>query len=93
LRYLTKLASRIVALISRDHLDAILWKDGEEEEEFDSDNDDDSREYNFEVFKSEEQEEAVLVKSGFVVRSVYLLFQYKTEADSVDASSNHWHQQ
>jgi hypothetical protein len=74
-RYLTKLASRIVALISRDHLDTILWKDSDEEEEFDSDNEDDSREYNFEVFKSEEQEEAVLVKPGFMVHSVYLIFR------------------
>jgi hypothetical protein len=68
LRYLTKLADDIVALISRPHLETLVWKDEDEEDKWDSDDDDyDEREYNFEVSKSEEQDENVLAKSGFMV--------------------------
>jgi hypothetical protein len=73
LRYLTKLADDIVALISRPHLDTLVWKDEDEEDEWDSDDDQDEREYNFEVSKSEEQDENVLAKSGFMVRRFSIL--------------------
>jgi hypothetical protein len=59
-----------VALISREHLDTVVWKDSNDQDDFDSDYDDNDREYNFEVSKSEEQEENVIVKPGFMVSAI-----------------------
>jgi predicted RNA-binding protein YlqC (UPF0109 family) len=77
----------MIALISRDHLDAIVWKDSSDDDDFDSDSDENDREYNFEVSKSEEQEENVISKSGFTVRAVHLIRVLLSHHHSADLSS------
>jgi hypothetical protein len=72
-RYLTQLCDQLVVLLSKAHVDAIVWKDEPEDDDFDSDEDDDNREFNFEVSKSDEQEENVIARPGFTVRNSYVI--------------------
>ncbi|CAE6455357.1 unnamed protein product [Rhizoctonia solani] len=70
MRYLTKLADQIIALVSPTQAEAFIWdtsahnKDLPEDQQ---DNDDDSRLFSFEVSKSLEQEEDAVGSPGFTV--------------------------
>ncbi|KEP46676.1 putative cytochrome P450 family protein, partial [Rhizoctonia solani 123E] len=70
MRYLTKLADQMIALVSPSQAGAFVWdtsahnKDLPEDQQ---DNDDDSRLFSFEVSKSLEQEEDAVGSSGFTV--------------------------
>ncbi|KAG8900671.1 hypothetical protein FRB99_005822, partial [Tulasnella sp. 403] len=73
MRYLTRLADQVRALISPEHSSALAWKDIESESdspESDSDDSDDDfhdRFFKFEVAKTNEQEEDVAIREGFKV--------------------------
>lgn len=61
------IADQVVALISDDHLQSIVWRDDAEDEDMDSESEGDDREFAFEVTKRNEQEENVLGRPGFEV--------------------------
>ncbi|KAI9450271.1 hypothetical protein BJY52DRAFT_1227294 [Lactarius psammicola] len=77
MRYLSKLCDQLVCLLSSEHTRAIAWgddDDGEDTEGEDNDSDsastdsekvDSSRFYHFEVAKTKDQEENVVVREGF----------------------------
>ena len=79
-RYLSKLCDQIVCFLSSEHSKAIIWggkDDGTDTEGDDDDSDDAStdsekvdtnRFYRFEVAKTKDQEENVVVRAGFTVR-------------------------
>ncbi|CAE6431455.1 unnamed protein product, partial [Rhizoctonia solani] len=70
MRYLTKIADQIIALVSSSQAEAFVWdtsahnKDLPEDQQ---DNDDDSRLFSFEVSKSLEQEEDAVGSAGFTI--------------------------
>ena len=62
-----KMCDQVIALISSEHADKIVWS-GEEAGLMDADDDDESdRLFNFEVAKTNEQEETVTTRPGFQV--------------------------
>lgn len=73
IRYLTKIADQIVALVADDHVNGIVWT-GEAapepglESDDDDDDDDVDRLFTFEVKKTREEEENVITQPGFEVR-------------------------
>jgi hypothetical protein len=79
-RYLSKLCDQLVCLLSREHSDAIAWGDDDDGADTEDDDDDSngattdsekaetSRFYHFEVAKTKDQEENVVVREGFTVR-------------------------
>lgn len=68
LRYLTKLCDQVVSLISDEHANALEW--GDESEDIASELDDEmDRMFAFQVSKTNEQEENVIVRQGFEVCS------------------------
>ncbi|KAG8897271.1 hypothetical protein FRB99_008270, partial [Tulasnella sp. 403] len=70
MRYLTRLTDQVCALISPEHLSALVWKDMESESDSpESDLDDDfhDRFFKFEVAKANDQEEDVGIREGFKV--------------------------
>ncbi|KAF8548147.1 hypothetical protein OG21DRAFT_1607071, partial [Imleria badia] len=71
MRYLTKICDQVVALISSDHAQTILWseEDGEDEDMVEVDYDESDRMYAFEVAETNEQEETVSVRKGFKATS------------------------
>ncbi|KAG8903436.1 hypothetical protein FRB99_003285 [Tulasnella sp. 403] len=62
MRYLTRLTDQIRALISPKHSSALVW-----EAESESDDDFEDRVFTFEVAKTNEQEEDVVIREGFKV--------------------------
>ena len=75
LRYLTKMCDQIVALISSEHAQSILWSDKDDENEedinmLDMSQDASDRMFSFEVAQTNEQEESVTVREGFKVSSL-----------------------
>ena len=82
-RYLSKLCDQLICLLSSEHSRAIAWgdeDDGAEREghgddsdgaSTDSEEDDLNRFYHFEVAKTKDQEENVVVREGFTVRLQY----------------------
>ena len=78
-RYLSKLCDQLVCLLSNEHSRAITWGDDDDGTDTDGDDDSDgsstdsekgdsSRFYRFEVAKTKDQEENVVVRAGFTVR-------------------------
>ncbi len=80
-RYLNKLCDQLVCLISSDHSRALVWGNGDndkaDEESGDDDDDgtstdsektDSDRVFRFQVAKTKDQKENVVVRAGFVVR-------------------------
>ncbi|KAF7800147.1 hypothetical protein EIP86_011392 [Pleurotus ostreatoroseus] len=63
MRYLTKITDQVVALISDEHANTIVWTEDADCPEMDEDEND--RLFTFEVAKTKEQEESVSVKPGF----------------------------
>jgi hypothetical protein len=73
LRYLTKIADQIVAMVSPEHAAALVW--GAEDEDHEMDTDDYSdRLFTFEVEKTVEKEESVSVRPGIKVTSRFVSF-------------------
>jgi hypothetical protein len=82
-RYLSKLCDQLFCLLSREHSGAIAWGDDDEGEDTEGEDDDSdsastdsekletSRFYHFEVAKTKDQEENVVVREGFTVRRQY----------------------
>lgn len=73
IRYLTKICDQLVCLLSAEHSQAIVWGDEVNDladTSLESDNDDEARLFNFEVAKTHEQEENVIVRKGFTVRQL-----------------------
>jgi hypothetical protein len=81
---LSKLCDQLVCLLSSAHSRAIVWGRHDEGADTDDDDDDDSdgastdsekadtnRFYRFEVAKTQDQEENVVVREGFTVRRPY----------------------
>ncbi|KAI9450269.1 hypothetical protein BJY52DRAFT_196728 [Lactarius psammicola] len=78
MRYLSKLCDQLVCLLSSEHSSAIVWSDDDGDEEEDDDSDgaltdseksDSNRFYRFEVAKTMDQEENVVVREGFKMTS------------------------
>jgi hypothetical protein len=70
-RYLTKLCDQLVCLLSAEHSQAIVWGDEVDDPEdatVDAENDDSDRLFDFMVAKTNEQEENVIARLGFMVR-------------------------
>src|ERR1700733_5998787 len=65
--YLTQIADQVVALISDNHCRNLVWSDSPDEGPVILDEDDSDRLYNFEVSKTNEQEETVAIVPGFKV--------------------------
>ncbi|KAF8335492.1 uncharacterized protein EI90DRAFT_2913057 [Cantharellus anzutake] len=72
MHYLGRLSNQIVALLSKEHMESIVWDDDAamgsniaEGEGFSSDENDDDRVFSFTVEKTVEQEENVTVHAGF----------------------------
>ncbi|KAH9029437.1 hypothetical protein EDB85DRAFT_1531855 [Lactarius pseudohatsudake] len=95
MRYMSKLCDQLVCLLSSEHSRAVAW--GDEDDESDKEDDDDSdgiltdsektdsnRFYRFEVAKTKDQEENVVVKGeGFMV-SYYPLIVDQVPSPEVD---------
>ena len=69
-RYLTKISDQVVCLMSDEHASSIIWK-GNDADESDVvfDDEDTDRMFDFEVTKTNEQEENVKSRAGFEVSS------------------------
>ena len=82
-RYLSKLCDQLVCLLSSEHSIAIAWGDDDDGADTEGDDDDSdgtstdsekdesNRFYHFEVAKTKDQEENVVVREGFMVRRQY----------------------
>jgi hypothetical protein len=75
-RYLTKICDQLVCLLSAEHSQAIIW--GDEIDDLadtllESKNENQVRLFSFEVAKTQEQEENVVVRQGFTVRYLIIL--------------------
>lgn len=72
-RYLTKLCDQLVCLLSAKHSQAIVWGDEVDDQDdasLDLETDDSDRLYDFMVAKTNDQEEDVIARQGFTVRSL-----------------------
>jgi hypothetical protein len=73
IRYLTKIADQVLALVSPSQASRLVWKTGAENDEDDeeseesNDEEESDRLFSFEVSKSKEQEENVTAREGFKV--------------------------
>ncbi|KAJ3555967.1 hypothetical protein NM688_g2284 [Phlebia brevispora] len=70
MRYLTKITDQVVALISDEHANTIVW--AEEDDSLDCDEDENDRLFTFNVAKTKEQEEGVSMRPGFEVCTVLI---------------------
>lgn len=68
--YLTQIADQLVVLISDDHCRNLVLSDSTDEDSTSLDEDESDRLFNFEVSKTNEQEENVTMVPGFKVRGV-----------------------
>lgn len=90
MRYLTKLASDIQLLVSKEHAASFVWKcdgngdtrDAEDESSSDEDSDSDDRFVKFEVTKTVDEEEGVQTFPGFVVSRLILYQSFYTQVKS-----------
>lgn len=82
-RYLTKLCDQMVALISKEHAEALVWDDASIDEESsevaDKFDDGDDRHFTFEVQKTKEEKESVTLHDGFKVFPVLPFVHFYTE--------------
>ena len=72
-RYLTKLCDQLVCLLSAEHSQAIVWGDEVDDPDdasVDVVEDDSDRLFDFMVAKTNEQEENVTARLGFMVRRI-----------------------
>ncbi|KAF9218569.1 hypothetical protein BS17DRAFT_720337 [Gyrodon lividus] len=67
MRYLTKMCDQVVALISSEHAQTIIWNENDEDDNdaLEVDQDESDRMFTFEVAQTNEQEESVTVREGF----------------------------
>ena len=66
--YLTKLADQVVALISDEHADKLVWKESiSADADASSDEEESDRLFTFQVSKTVAQEESVMARPGFHV--------------------------
>ncbi|KAF9228244.1 hypothetical protein BS17DRAFT_877588 [Gyrodon lividus] len=66
IRYMTKMCDQVIALISPEHANSIVWNEHNSNDElYDSDQDESDRVFSFGVEKTNEQEESVSVRKGF----------------------------
>ncbi|KAG0701346.1 hypothetical protein DFH29DRAFT_990130 [Suillus ampliporus] len=75
MRYLMKMCDQVIALISPEHAQTIVWNEQEGEDgvmDLDEDHDESSRMFTFEVSKTNEQEEAVNSRPGFKATSNHI---------------------
>ncbi|KAG6331499.1 hypothetical protein ID866_7590 [Astraeus odoratus] len=85
MRYLTKLCDQIVALMSSEHAQSIIWNESDEDEDDSRDEDDEGgRIINCVVDRTTEQEESVQVKEGFKVTSERISLPEPDPAGSQD---------
>jgi hypothetical protein len=83
-RYLTKICDQLVCLLSSEHSQAIVWGDEVDDlanTSLVSKNDYQARLFSFEVAKTHEQEENVIVRQGFTVR--YLIIHVSPVLTSI----------
>lgn len=66
-RYLTKVTDQVVALISEEHVNTLVWRDEAEDGVVEDSEDDSDRLFSFQVAKTNEQEENVVMRPGFKV--------------------------
>jgi hypothetical protein len=68
-RYLTKMCDQVVALISSEHAQTIVWNENDEDNDdaLDVEQDESDRMFTFEVAQTNDQEESVTVREGFKV--------------------------
>ena len=64
---MTKICDQIVALVSSEDAESIVWDDGKDVDAMDVDEDPSDRLFTFEVAKTKEQEENVTTRCGFQV--------------------------
>ncbi|KAF8837455.1 hypothetical protein BDN67DRAFT_983226, partial [Paxillus ammoniavirescens] len=71
MRYLTKMCDQVVALISSEHAQTIVWNENDEDDDgaLDVEQDESDRMFTFEVAQTNDQEESVNVREGFKVAS------------------------
>ncbi|KAI0959615.1 hypothetical protein AcW1_004397 [Taiwanofungus camphoratus] len=86
MRYLTKIADQIVALISEEDAMKIVWKQETEDDPIDLDEDDSDRMFTFEVEKTLEQEESVVARPGFSIKLPSPQTIHLSEDPRVDAA-------
>ncbi|KAF9231333.1 hypothetical protein BU15DRAFT_82541 [Melanogaster broomeanus] len=66
MRYLTKMCDQVIALISSEHAQTIVWNENDEDNDDTLvDQDESDRMFTFEVAQTNEQEESVTVREGF----------------------------
>ncbi|KIJ06916.1 hypothetical protein PAXINDRAFT_19882 [Paxillus involutus ATCC 200175] len=67
MRYLTKMCDQVVALISSEHAQTIVWNENDEDNDdaLDVEQDESDRMFTFEVAQTNDQEESVTVREGF----------------------------
>ncbi|KAG2116835.1 hypothetical protein DEU56DRAFT_984883 [Suillus clintonianus] len=87
MRYLMKMCDQVIALISSEHAQSIVWNDQESEDAVmdpDGDHDESSRLFTFEVSKTNEQEEAVKSRQGFNATSKHITMPQPHQDTTVD---------
>ncbi|CAL1701264.1 unnamed protein product [Somion occarium] len=67
MRFLTKIADQIIALISDEDASKIVWRDTSHDTPVDADDDEIDRLFTFQVAKTNEQEENVSIRPGFTL--------------------------
>ncbi|THG96228.1 hypothetical protein EW026_g5569, partial [Hermanssonia centrifuga] len=89
MRYLTKIADQVVALISEKHANSIVWAEESQDASMDVDTDDESdRLFTFQVAKTHEQEENVKCRTGFKIHDMKIINSLTAPDDlSVDPAS------
>jgi len=83
MRYLSKLCDQLVCLLSSAHSGAIVWREDDDGTEMDDEDNDvastnkgrSNRFYRFEVAKTKDQEENVVVRAGFTMTSPLIVNQ------------------
>ncbi|KAG1778913.1 hypothetical protein EV702DRAFT_1093073 [Suillus placidus] len=87
MRYLMKMCDQVIALISPEHAQSIVWNDQEAEDtimDLGEDHDESSRLFTFEVAKTNEQEEAVKPRPGFKATSKHITMPQPHQDTTVD---------
>ncbi|KAJ6620561.1 hypothetical protein B0H10DRAFT_2188402 [Mycena sp. CBHHK59/15] len=85
MRYLTKITDQVTCLISPEHARAIVWNDEAEDIPMDIDEESD-RLFTFEVAKTNEQDENVVVRPGFTMNTPILSIEKLHDECTLDAS-------
>ncbi|KAI0921705.1 hypothetical protein AcW2_006594 [Taiwanofungus camphoratus] len=86
MRYLTKVADQVVALVSKEDAMKVVWKEETEDDPIDLDDDDSDRMFTFEVAKTHDQEENVVERPGFSIQIPSTSQTHLSEGFPVDAT-------